>query len=121
MLRASVEASGMKVELKAVADPNIDSGIAYSAELLAFADAVTGSDRSKVTRARGSLRKAMGAGALVQAAAIAANFSMNDRVANAIGIVLEGMFLRGSEEYRIALGIDGYPSARNTLRPSPAP
>ena len=104
------------IELRAISDPRLKSGIPHGEELLAFSDAVTGNDADELTRARAGLLQVCGPGALVQAAAIAANFSMNDRAANAIGIVLEGMFLRGSEEYRSALGIDRYPSARNTLR-----
>lgn len=116
MLRASAEASGLKVELRAVADPTIESGVPHGAELLAFADAVTGNDAKALERARHRLLHAVGPRALVQAAAIAANFNMNDRAANAIGIVLESMFLRDSADYRVALGIDGYPSAKNSLK-----
>lgn len=116
MLRASAEASGLEIELRAISDPKLESGIPQGTELLAFADAVTGNDPDGLNRARARLVQVCGPGALVQAAAIAANFSMNDRAANAIGIVLEGMFVRGSEDYRSALGIDRYPSARNTLK-----
>lgn len=115
MLRASAEASGLKIELKSVVDPKLESGIAHGAELLAFADAVAGNDAVALKRARDNLLEAGGPGALVQAAAIAANFSMNDRAANAIGIVLESIFVRGSADYRAVLGIDNYRSARNTL------
>ena len=116
MLRASAAANNIDVNLSAVADPSKDSGVPHGSVLLAFADAVTGMDENAVGPAREALRASMGAGALVQAAAIAANFSMNDRAANALGIVMEGMFLEDSADYRAALGIDRYPSARNTLR-----
>ena len=82
--------------------------------LLKFVDAVCGNDNLAVGPARAALLARMGPAALVEAAAIAANFSTNDRVANAIGIPLEGVFLNGSESYRKELGIDAYPSARNT-------
>ena len=115
MLRASAAANNIPAKLMAVADPQIDSGIEHGDLLLAYADAVTGADAGAVMPAITALRAAMGSGALVQAAAIAANFSMNDRAANAIGIRLEGFFLADSGDYRTALGIDNYPSARNTL------
>lgn len=100
----------------AVRDPTVDSGIAQGRALLDFADAVTGTDRQALRTAREGLRHSLSGGALVQSAAIVANFAMNDRAANAIGIVLEPMFVRGSVDFRAALGIDRYPSARNTLR-----
>lgn len=115
MLRASAAANNIPINLMAVADPATDSGIAHGDVLLAYADAVTGADYTALAPAITALRGAMGDGALVQAAAIAANFSMNDRAANAIGIPLEGFFLADSGDYRAALGINNYPSARNTL------
>lgn len=104
------------MNLQAVVDPSVESGVEQGAALLAFADAVLGTDSAGLARARDGLRRALGEAALVQCAAIAANFSMNDRAANAIGIVLEPMFVRGSEDFRAPLGIDAYPSARNTLK-----
>lgn len=116
MLRASVEHCGGTVDLRAVADSRVDSGIPHGAVLLAFADAVLGAGSDGLSRARDAVRQALGDGALAQCAAIAANFSMNDRAANATGIVLEPMFVRGSADFRAALGINNYPSARNTLK-----
>ncbi len=116
MLRASVERSEGTVDLRAVVDPTVDSGITHGKALLNFAAAVVGDARAQLSVARQALRAALGDGALVQASAIIANFAMNDRAANAIGIVLEPMFVRGSVEFRAQLGIDLYPSALNTLR-----
>lgn len=117
MLRASAKAAGMTVDLRAVVDSKIDSGIPSGSEILAFADTVTGNNVVALSVARADLRRVLGPGALAQSAAIAANFSMNDRAANAIGIVLESMFVRDSVDYRAALGIDNYPSALNSLKP----
>jgi len=115
MLRASAAKNNLPVNLLAIAEPAVDSGIVHGEVLLAYADAITGADRSALAPAIAAVRDAMGDGALVQAAAITANFSMNDRAANAIGIRLEGFFLADSGDYRATLGIDNYPSARNTL------
>lgn len=114
MLRASTEANNIAVNLAAAIDSSLDSGVEHGDVLLRFADAVCGPDNMAVGPARIVLLERMGPAALVEAAAIAANFSTNDRVANAIGIPLEGVFLAGSETYRKDLGIDDYPSARNT-------
>jgi hypothetical protein len=116
MLRASVEHAGGRVDLRALVDRSVDSGVAHGGALLTFADAATGTDPVALKSARADLQRALSPGALVQAAAIVANFAMNDRAANALGIVLEAMFVRGSADFRQTLGIDRYPSARNTLR-----
>ncbi|MEN9728282.1 MAG: hypothetical protein RL434_2648 [Pseudomonadota bacterium] len=116
MLRASVEHAGGRVDLKAVTDPTLDSGIANGRTLLAFADAMTGADPAALATAREELRQRLSAGALVQSAAIVGNFAMNDRAANALGIVLEAMFVKGSADFRESLGINRYPSASNTLK-----
>ncbi len=57
----------------------------------------------------------MGSGATIEAAATAANFSMLDRVANAVGIQIESMAIEQTEDFRGELGINQYVSAANTL------
>ncbi len=114
MLRASAEAKNIPVNLACVVDPSVDSGIENGDVLLRFADAVCGPDAMAVTSARAELLERLGPAVLVEAAALAANFSTNDRAANAMGIPMESFFLKGSETYRKELGIDDYPSARNT-------
>ena len=114
MLRASAEANNVAVNLAAVMNSTLDSGIEHGDALLAFADAVTGTDPAALDATRVDLLERMGPRALVEAAAIAANFSTNDRAANAIGIPMESMFLGDSVAFRKELGIDDFPSARNT-------
>jgi hypothetical protein len=57
----------------------------------------------------------MGPAGLVQAAAIVGCFSMQDVAANPIGIPLESVFVKDTEDFRAEFGINDYPSARNTL------
>jgi len=116
MLRASAEANKLTINLNAIADSSLNSGVENGDVLLAFADAVTGAEHGRLIEARANLLDKMGPGPLVQSAAIAANFSMNDRAANATGIPMESIFLKGSEKYRTALGINNFASARNTLK-----
>ena len=115
MLRASVKQNQLTVNLKAMTDRSLDLGLENGAVLLAFADACLGTDISKLNQARANLVEKMGEGALVQAAAIAGNFAMNDTAANAIGIPMESMFLGDSEDYRHELGINDFQSAQNSL------
>ena len=53
------------------------------------------------------------------AAAIAGNFSKNDRIANAIGIPADPNDLEPLRELRELLGLDGFSSAVNTFRHFP--
>ncbi len=115
MLRASAAQQNFEVDLRAVTNPLISSKLPHGEELIAFADAVLGTDEDELAATRRALHDAMGAAALVQVAAIAGNFSMNDRAANAIGIVMESMFFADSAAFRSELGIDRFPSARNAL------
>ncbi len=57
----------------------------------------------------------MGEEALVGASLTVANYSKNDRIANAIGIPLEADFVNGTEDFREQLGVNAYNSAANTL------
>ena len=105
--------------LLAVADTSLDSGLPDGDVLLRYADVVTGTDEASVLEVIESVVNIMGEGALVQAAAIAITISMNDRAANATGIVMEPMFLSDSGDTAVdrqSLGIDNYASARNSIR-----
>ncbi len=115
MLRASAKQNGLPVNLKAMTDRSLNLELPNGEILLAFADACVGNDVARLNKTRAELVDTMGEGALVQAAAIAGNFSMNDAAANAIGIPMESLFLGDSEDYRQALGINDFPSARNSL------
>ncbi|MEX2481400.1 MAG: hypothetical protein WD928_11105 [Gammaproteobacteria bacterium] len=95
---------------------DIDIGVEASALLIEYADSLLGADRARLDSARAALAARLGADAVVGAAAIAANFSKNDRIANAIGIPADRRFLEGSADFRARLGIDDFPSARNTLK-----
>ena len=115
MLRASAKQNNIPLNLLAMTDRTQNLGMENGEVLLNFADACLGPDIHALNEARADLVAKMGSGALVQAAAIAGNFSMNDAAANAIGIPMESMFLGDSEDYRGALGINDFPSAKNTL------
>lgn len=115
VLRESGRASDLEVDLRALVVPGLDIGVPNGGALMGFCDALLLSDGDTLARARDELVAAMGGEAVVAASAIAANFSKNDRIANATGIPLEAMFIRESDDYRSALGIDDYLSARNSL------
>ena len=115
MLRASAEAEGHSVDLRGIVDAGVAIGVPAAGILVAFADAVIGNDEHRLAEAREAVLAELGAAGLLGAASIAANFCRNDRIANAIGIPLERDFVTQSEDFRAALGINNFPSARNTL------
>lgn len=84
--------------------------------LLAFSDALLGPDPDALARARETLAKALGPAAVAGAAAIAANFSKNDRIANGLGIPVDPMVLKGTADLREQLGLNQFRSAVNTFR-----
>ena len=96
--------------------PTLDIGVEGGAELLAFADAVLGSDAAVLDGARSALSDRLGPQAVSAASIIAANFSKNDRIANGLGIPMEKHAIEATVEIREALGLNEYRSAVNTLK-----
>ena len=110
----------MNVNLEALIRPGVESGVPGGALLIAFADAVIGPDLAALDGARRALAEGLGPAAVPAAAAIAANFSKNDRIANGLGIPVDAMVLKGTADLRAQLGLDEYRSAVNTFRHSTA-
>ena len=50
------------------------------------------------------------------AASVAGNFSKNDRIANGLGIPVDPMVLKATEDIRTELGLNDMGSAVNTFR-----
>ena len=92
---------GTEVDLSAVNDGGVDSGVAFGAELLAFTDAVMARDAVAIEASRESLEKALGAEAVVDTAAVITMFNVVDRVADATGIPIDEGFTR---DLRYAIG-----------------
>lgn len=116
MLRASVEANHGKVDLRAISEgARGDSvGVAHAAELIAFAEVAFSGEVSTLTAARDALRAKAGSAALVDAAGVIGNFERMTRIADATGIPLDAAPQLASYDFREALGLDQYASARNT-------
>jgi hypothetical protein len=115
LLRASGQHRGVDYDLRAVVDPQVDSGVAHGSALLAFAEAAIGDDANRLAEARAAVEREAGASAMVEAAAVIGNFSMMDRIANGTGIAMDEMVERVTRPLREELGLNHYPSARNTL------
>ena len=96
-------------------DSSVDSGVKFGHELVKFGGAIAGNDRQALVAARDALVQHIGPASVSTASIIAANFSMLDRIANAIGISVDSMIVKPTAAFRAELGIDSYPSAANTL------
>ncbi|MBU1228201.1 MAG: hypothetical protein KJ698_13445 [Actinobacteria bacterium] len=85
MLSSSASATGTPVNLAAVTDPGVDPLIPGGAALAGFVEVVL---RQSPTRAAAAAEVAarLGAPALVNAAAVIANFQMMNRVADGTGM-----------------------------------
>jgi len=83
-------------------------GVDRAAELLAFADAALDGDPAVLAMARTRVVAALGAAAMVDAAAVIAVFNGITRIADATGIPLEDAKRAESADWRAALGIDRF-------------
>jgi hypothetical protein len=115
MLRASVESSGEDVELRGVTG-EAESGVPHGRVLVRFAEQVV-SDGDDRDRARDELAEAMGAAALVDAAAVVGNFERMVRIADGTGIPLDTPVQALTGKLRADLGLDDYSTASNSREP----
>ncbi len=79
---------------------------------IAFAEAVVGGEREAISAARVALAKQCSPAAATDAAAVAALFNAINRVADAIGIEVEGSKEERTAYFREALDLDSFQTAR---------
>ena len=94
------------MEVQALADPSVESGVPHGRALLDFASAVVGDDDARLARTRETLRAEMGDAGVADAAAVAANFERMVRIADAIGIELGDWMESFTEGVRSDLSLD---------------
>jgi hypothetical protein len=95
--------SGAAVDLAAVNDGAVESGVASGAELLAFTDAVMARDAEATAGTRAAVEAQLGPAGVTDAAAVIAMFNVVDRVADATGIPIDEGVAR---DMRYAVGIE---------------
>ena len=115
MLRESSKITGETYDLSLLTGGSGDGNIPHGALLVAFADAVLGSDAARLAAIRSEIRAKMGDAALVDAAAIAATFNAIDRVADATGIPIEDAKAEATADFRAALGINAFAENRGEV------
>ena len=107
MLRASSESHEEVVDLNALMQGDVDSGITFGAELVAFAEAIVSRDSSAIEKARNQLLATASVIQMIEAAGVASNFQRMVRIANATGIGL-GRAEQPTADLRASLGIDRF-------------
>ena len=122
-----MSSQGSHVDLEAITKGAGDevAGVAFGAELIAYADAVVARS-TDVPETRDAVHKSMGDAGVVDAAAVIANFQRMVRIADGTGIPIDGPLDVLSADIRHEIGINEFPSAegrgRNgTLRRLAAP
>lgn len=90
---------------RAITAPNVDSGLPGGRELIEFVDAAHGVDPRRVEGAGRALSTALGAAAVVDAAAVIGNFNQMNRLADATGMPVGRGRMRSTEGLRDAAGI----------------
>ena len=91
-----------------------DGGVEHGARLVAFTEAVMGSDEAALDRERAALRALLTPEAFVDAAAVIGAFNVVDRIANATGIPLDAGLAAISGEVREELDLVRFGSSANT-------
>ncbi len=86
--------SGTEVDLNAVGDVSVDSGVSYGAELLAFTDAVMKRDAEAIVKTRDDVHARLGDAGVVDACAVITMFNVVDRIADSTGIPIDDGFTR---------------------------
>ena len=116
MLRASIEASGGKVELSALTGEGEASAVEHGDALVRFAEAVLADDDAELDAARTALQDCVGPEGLVDAAGVVGNFKRMVRIADGTGIPLDAPMELLTQDLREELDLARFGSAANTPR-----
>jgi hypothetical protein len=115
LLRESSKAQGEEYDLSVLTGTRGDGNIPHGALLIAFADAVLGTDDRRLAGLQADIRAALGNAALVDAAAVAATFNAIDRVADSTGVPIEDEKAQASADLRATLGINAFAESRGEV------
>ncbi len=112
MLSWSGQESGEAVDLGALGEARVAALSAIDQALHAFAGAAAGNDDAALTAARRALVEVGGEAAMVDAAAVAANFEMMTRLADGTGSRFPDERAEGNEPIASAMGMREVTSRR---------
>jgi len=115
MLRESSRLEGAKVDLKIITSgSDVDGGIPEEKALVDFAEAAIGQDTLVISTARSYLEQKIGPDAMIDAAAVIANFQRMVIIADGTGIALDAPVAMVTAGLRDDLGINEFSSASYT-------
>lgn len=106
--------TGTEVNLEAVNGSVSETGVAHGAELLAFTEAVMGSDDAALAHSRQVLRGLLSDEQFVDVCGVIGAFNVVTRVADATGIPLDDMMFAISGDVRRQLNLARFHSSANT-------
>jgi len=109
MLRWSAENTDRTVDLRAIADPTIDAGLPGSMPLTRLARGSLGREPDPAPTL--AVADAIGGGAAVDAAAVAAAFELFNRVVDGTGLPVGSASRRNQADDIKVLGLDRFPHA----------
>ncbi len=109
MLSWSAHETGRTVNLAGIVDPTIDPGIRGGRELVVLARAVTATVPDR--RPLDAVARAIRLPAAIDAAAVAANFEIMNRVVDATGLPIGRQRRADNADLISMLGLDRFPHA----------
>jgi len=104
-LRESSKLEGKDVDLQALLDGDVDSGVAHGEVLVALSEALVEGDPESIAIARRAVARDMGTEAMVDAIGVASNFERMVRIADSTGIELGEFLDHASADVRSELGM----------------
>lgn len=108
MLRASSLALDYELDVRAIGDPTLESGVPGGNALMQLVDAVLRESDVPVSDAQREIIETLGPEALVDAAAVFGNFEMMNRVAEGSGIPIPAQAIERQREDLELLGLDRF-------------
>jgi len=108
MLRASTADNETDLQVVVKGAEAADNAVPSGPELVRYAEAVIAGERELIRDAIQAILESLGGEALVDAAAICAQFNAITRVADATGVQLDTALERSSAAIRDQLGIDAF-------------
>jgi hypothetical protein len=108
MLRGSSIAFGYDLDILAIVDDRVDSGVPGGHAILSFVDAVMTGNESDQESARSAILDEIGPESLVDAAGVFANFQMMNRVAEGTGIPVPAAAIEREARMVEVLGLNSF-------------
>lgn len=108
MLGSSAAAFDYNLNIAAIGDPSVPTGVPGGGELLEFVDAVIAGSPDDIEDAQAAIVENLGAASLVDAASVFGNFEMMNRVAEGSGIPISAQATERLKDTIDELGMIGF-------------